>query len=140
MNTQQTSTHYKAIIDALLLSLPRLSVRGYGGYGKKPLPYSQESSFPETQSNLYSPASEKAFWECCKFLKDAKTTKTLRRYSPSSYGLKEVVERLTYNETGKTIYVPEGIFLAAAHYMKSRIGLKIQTSDGQNGAVFNIKA
>lgn len=132
-------------IMAVMEENPTLTTDGYGVTEGKRLyaghDYNRPQSevdiiFTEKRNQLMSEEHFKAFEESCNYIATVELTN--KKYSAFSAQQKHRVEEWSASQ-GKAVYVPEGIFIAAALFMAKHSALKVRPVKNGIGAEFNIK-
>ena len=103
-----------------------LTTHGHG------LDYYSEDKFIKERAALHDKGIE--FETCCDYLKLLKRRKSSTKQLGSSYRLKHLVEKWFRDTTGKSIYIPEGAFIAAAYYL----GFTCERIPGRTSVYLNI--
>lgn len=138
----------KAILQSVLNANPTLTISGFGiyenckgmaGYDASLSQSQLDTIFKQRRDDFFTPNNLLAFDGCRRFINTVQITPNLRgKNSSVSYALKHSVEHWA-QLNDEPLYVPEGVFIAAALSMESEKKLIIKPFKGGLGAAINIK-
>ena len=133
--SEHTKDNFKEVMNGVIAQYPSLTIDGLGIFESyKPSTYYNpklskielQQIAHEKQSELFCECNEDAFRACDAFIRDTSWKPKDRKKPASSYVLKHEVERWAKSNEHSGVYVPTGIFVAAALY--HRLKLKFATA------------